>query len=463
MYSLHYEQFHDGTVKCIEDEIPFELPDGWVWSRLGNLSSAIQYGLSNSAEQSGTHHLLRITDIQNGNVNWDAVPFTTVENASDYLLSKGDILFARTGATVGKSFLIDSTPFPAVYASYLIRIRLLSNIVPEYVYQFFNSQCYWEQITDKSVGVGQPNCNGTSLKELFIPLPPQSEQARIVPMANSVLNYIISIETQKDELKTAISSLKSQILDLAIRGKLVPQNPDDEPASVLLERIRSEKEELIKQGKIKRDKKESVIFKGEDNSYYEKIGDTVTCIDNELPFEIPDNWSWCRLQSICEPITDGTHQTPIYSNNGYVFLSAKNVTTGSIDWDNVMYIPESLHKELYSRISPRKGDILLAKNGTIGVAAIVDRDCEFDIYVTLALLRTVNHLISPHYLLRAIGSATVQSFFKGALIGIGVPNLHLVHIRQALIPIPPITEQERLANEMKKLFEILSNIEKSLS
>ena len=198
-------------------------------------------------------------------------------------------------------------------------------------------------------------------------------------------------------------------------------------------------------------------------SYYEKIGDSITCIDVELPFEIPSNWTWSRLQSICEPITDGTHQTPIYSDSGYIFLSAKNVTTGFIDWDNIMYIPESLHNELYSRIAPQKGDILLAKNGTTGVAAIVDRDCEFDIYVTLALIRTINHLVSPYYLLKAIGSVTVQSFFKGSLIGIGVPNLHLVHIRQALIPIPPLAEQIRLVNETNRIFEVLSNIEKSLN
>ena len=198
-------------------------------------------------------------------------------------------------------------------------------------------------------------------------------------------------------------------------------------------------------------------------SYYEKIGDSITCIDDELPFEIPKNWAWSRLQSICEPITDGTHQTPIYTDSGYTFLSSKNVTTGHIDWDNVMYIPESLHNELYSRVAPQKGDILLAKNGTTGVAAIVDRDCKFDIYVTLALIRTIKNLIFPNYLLKVIGSATIQSFFKGSLIGIGVPNLHLVHIRQALIPIPPLAEQIRLANETNKIFEVLGNIEKSLS
>ena len=304
--NLHYEKFADGMVKCIEDEIPFELPDGWAWSRLGSISSAIQYGLSNSAEQTGVQRLLRITDIQDGKVNWDTVPFTTVQDPEQYLLKKGDIVFARTGATVGKSFLIEETPYPAVYASYLIRIRLLDGVYPEYIYQFFNSQCYWNQITDKSVGVGQPNCNGTSLKELFIPFPPANEQSRIVPASRSALEYVVEIESQKNLLLEDISTIKSKILDLAIRGKLVPQNPDDEPASVLLERIRAEKEELIKAGKIKRDKKESVIFKGEDNSYYEKYGE-----------ELPQGWTITNLESLLsyEQPTDYIVESTDYSNN----------------------------------------------------------------------------------------------------------------------------------------------------
>ena len=274
------------------------MPEGWEWTRLGNLSSLIQYGLSNSAEAQGTHRLLRITDIQDGKVNWKDVPFTTVENAENYLLRKDDIVFARTGATVGKSFLVTELPFESVYASYLIRIRLFDCISPSYLYQFFNSYCYWEQITDKSVGVGQPNCNGTSLKELFIPLPPLHEQKRIVPAANALLKYASVIESERASLQEIINLAKSKILDLAIRGKLVPPDPNDEPASVLLERIRAEKEELIRQGKIKRDKKESFIFRGDDNSYYRYKNGKAVCIDDDLPYEVPNGWIWAILPEV---------------------------------------------------------------------------------------------------------------------------------------------------------------------
>lgn len=152
------------------------------------------------------------------------------------------------------------------------------------------------------------------------------------------------------------------------------------------------------------------------NLHYEKFPDgSVKCIEEEIPFELPQGWVWARLQTICEPITDGTHKTPRYSDEGYIFLSSKNVTSGKIDWNNVMYIPEDLHYELYSRLSPQKNDILLAKNGTTGIAAIVDRDCVFDIYVSLALLRVVKYIISPEYLLLVIASSTIQDYFNGSL------------------------------------------------
>lgn len=256
-------------------------------------------------------------------------------------------------------------------------------------------------------------------------------------------------------------ALRQKILDLAIRGKLVPQNPDDEPASVLLERIREQKQQMLKEGKLKKKdiKNDTIIFKGEDNFYYEQFQDgTVKCIQDEIPFDVPEGWEWSRLESICSVLTDGTHKTPTYSDTGFIFLSSKNVTSGKIDWHNVMNIPESLHQELYKRIAPQLGDILLAKNGTTGVAAIVDRAEIFDIYVSLALIRITENIIIPEYILNVIGSSYIQGYFLSSLKGIGVPNLHLEHIRKTLLPIPPYYEQQRICSYLENLLSIVEQI-----
>ena len=321
-----------------------------------------------------------------------------------------------------------------------------------------DSSLFWNQVSVNVKGAVLTNLNTGWLSRFLMPIPPIREQVKISDYVKVLLAKTNFISTTEEELINLVTVSKSKILDLAIRGKLVPQDPNDEPASVLLERIRAEKEELIKQGKIKRDKKESIIFRGDDNSYYERVGDIISNIDDEIPFEVPQNWEWRRLQTICYPITDGTHKTPTYSDSGYIFLSAKNITTGKINWNDIMYIPKSLHDELYSRVSPKMNDILLAKNGTTGVAAIVDRECEFDIYVTLALLRVINNNISSQYLLKIIASNTIQDYFKSSLKGIGVPNLHLEHIRTTLIPIPPINEQNKIVEKIYQYYSLLDSI-----
>ena len=432
-------------MKCIEDEIPFEVPDGWCWCRLGSISAAIQYGLSNSAEQSGTHRLLRITDIQDGKVDWDTVPFTTAYEAGNYLLSSGDIVFARTGATVGKSFLIKELPYPAVYASYLIRIRLLDGVHPDYIYQFFSSQCYWEQITDKSVGVGQPNCNGTSLKELFIPIPPFSEQNRIVPSALSTLEYVTNIELDKASLLETVTSIKFKILDLAIQGKLVPQNQDDEPASVLLERIRAEKEELIKAGKIKRDKKESVILKGDDNSYYD---------------DIPDNWAECSILSIAEVELGKTLDKAKNTGTYYPYLRSVNIKWDDVDLTDVKEM--KFEENELTRYSVKKNDLLICEGGDVGRCCIWNS--EQNIYYQNALHRVrfygnchpkyfsyiMMYLESTGYLKRISNGVTIKHLTKNVLASI--PFL-----------LPPLAEQQRIVEAIKDIFSKLDAITDNIS
>ena len=440
-------------MKCIEDEIPFELPEGWAWARLGNLSATIQYGLSNSAEPQGTYRLLRITDIQDGKVDWDAVPFTTTDDPGTYLLKSGDIVFARTGATVGKSFLITELPYPSVYASYLIRIRMLGDLPPEYIYQFFDSACYWSQITDKSVGVGQPNCNGTSLKGLLIPLPPINEQLRIVPTAQALLEYVATIDTDRKELLAIIANVKTKILDLAIRGQLVPQDPADEPASVLLERIRAEKEELIKQGKIKRDKKESVIFRGEDNSYYEKIGCKVVNIDDEIPFELPVGWAWCRFAEVIE-LFSGQDLTPDrYSEipQGIPYITgASNLYNGTVivnRWTS----SATTHATI--------GDLLLTVKGSgVGKMAICDI-ADAHIARQMMALRCRNGITQEY--LRISVSAFLSEITDQAN-GI-IPGIRREVVLGTLFPLPPSSEQLKISAKVNRITEEFQTIEKSLS
>ena len=450
--NLHYEKFSDGSVKCIEDEVPFGLPDGWAWVRLGNLSAAIQYGLSNSAEPQGTHRLLRITDIQDGKVDWNAVPFTTVNDPEAYLLKTGDIVFARTGATVGKSFLITETPYPSVYASYLIRIRLLGSLSPEYIYQFFDSACYWSQITDKSVGVGQPNCNGTSLKELFIPLPPISEQLRIVPTAQALLAYVAKIDAEKKSLLSIIMATKSKILDLAIRGQLIPQDPNDEPASVLLERIRAEKEELIKQGKIKRDKKESVIFRGEDNSYYEKIGDKVENISDEIPFELPDGWFFVRLKELWELISGRDLSPSEYNADGVgipYITGASNFVDGKVELARWTTSPQ---------VITEAGDLLLTCKGTIGGMAFNDFGNAHIARQIMAIRNTF--ALNLEYL--ALCMRFYINAIKDAAKGL-IPGISREDILNLILPVPSPNYQAKIVERVAEVTNILSAIEKSLN
>ena len=429
-------------MKCIEDEIPFEVPEGWAWCRLKHVCT-MAAGKAKPTDQIMTEPFEGCYPCFGGN----GIRGYVDEYNQDGIFS----IVGRQGALCGNINIAKGKFYATEHA---VVTTLFSGID----FNWSNYVLEALQLNSYATGAAQPGLSVANVLNVFVPVPPTQEQVHIGIRIAEFIKIIENIEDEKENLQTLISSAKSKILDLAIRGKLVPQNPNDEPASVLLERIRAEKEELIKAGKIKRDKKESIIFRGEDNSYYETIDKNTTCIDDEIPFIIPNGWAWCRLQSISSILTDGTHKTPEYSDSGYLFLSSKNVTSGKIDWENVMHIPEYLHKELYERLAPAKDDILLAKNGTTGIAAIVDRNEVFDIYVSLALIRIVNNLVFPSYVLYAIGSPYVQEYFNNSLKGIGVPNLHLEHIRKTLISIPPYSEQKQIAELLKNIFLKIDDI-----
>lgn len=259
--------------------------------------------------------------------------------------------------------------------------------------------------------------------------------------------------------------LRKSILQQAIQGKLVPQDPNDEPASELLSKIRAEKERLIKEKKIKRDKNETIIYRGEDNSYYEKILATgeVKCIDDEIPFEIPETWQWCRFSSLYWFITDGTHSTPKYTKTGVPFVSVKDMSSGHLCFTDTKFISEEEHHFLSKRCNPQKGDLLISKVGTTGIPLIIEEEREFSIFVSLALIKFNNSLINSDYLICLLKSDFVQSQIKRDTRGVGNKNWVLTSIAKTLLVLPPYFEQIRIVEKLKFLSSKLDIFEKVYS
>ena len=298
--NLHYEKFADGSVKCIEDEIPFDLPEGWEWVRLGSVGDMTLGKMLDVTKNKGT---LR-PYLRNINVRWGAFELSDVlemrfedDELERYSIRHGDLVICE-GGEPGRCAVWQSEEV-VFYQKALHRVRAIE-VLPEFLYYVIRHFIISNQYERYYTGTTIKHLTGQSLRIIPIPLPPLNEQKLIVEHLQRIIEEIDKIETEKTEALSLVSFAKSKILDLAIRGQLVPQDPDDEPASVLLERIRAEKEELIKQGKIKRNKKESIIFRGEDNSYYVRQDTHMESIDEQFIFELPDNWQWCSLLNIAK-------------------------------------------------------------------------------------------------------------------------------------------------------------------
>ncbi len=461
IHNLPYEKVGKNEPVCIADEVPFEIPDTWEWARWGTLSESIQYGYNAPAQGNGRIKMVRISDIQDNSVIWETVPYCDIKESEIdvYRLKPNDILFARTGGTVGKSCLVKEVPEDAIYAGYLIRTRYSNHLCPQYLKFFMESELYWSQLRDGTIATAQPNCNGKTLGNMLVPIPPIQEQIRIIEKLNVVMPYVIEYSvahTKSKQLHNIFpDQLKKSILQKAVQGRLVPQDENDEPASTLLERIRAEKQALIKVGKIKKDKNESVIFR-RDNSHYEKRGSEEVCIDDELGFDIPISWELVRLNDI------GVYRKGPFGSaltkEMFVKKGADTVKVyeqkNAIKKDHALgdyYITRKYYDEKMKSFSVKPGDIIVSCAGTIGETYILPENIE-DGIINQALMRMeIFAPINIDYFLLYFDYVLKESA-KANSKGSAIKNIPPFEIfKKLLLPLPPLPEQMRIVERVREL------------
>ena len=463
--SSYYEKFlATGEVKCIDEEIPFEIPQGWEWERWGNIALSIQYGYNAPALERGDIKMVRISDIHDNVVQWENVPFCNIEayDIDTYLLKENDILFARTGGTVGKSFLVQSVPEPAIYAGYLIRTRYSKELCPQYLKSFMESRLYWEQLKSGTIATAQPNCNGKTLGRMLLPIPPKAEQSRLVQkLASFTPIFQRYAKTQQDleNLNESIDDkLKKSILQEAIQGRLVPQITEEGTAQELLEQIKLEKLQLIKEGKLKKSAVvDSVIYKGDDNKYFEKVGKTEQDITDEIPFEIPDDWKWCRIGSVLNIWSARRVHERDWRSSGIPFYRAREIGKMA-DWghvDNDLFIEQSLYDEFSKSGVPQIGDLMMTAVGTLGKTYVVETNNPF-YYKDGSVLCIGNPFrLNPYYLKLFFESSAFANQYLSESDGTTVATLTMVRLNRYLIPVPPLKEQTRIVEKIKTVTSIM--------
>ena len=444
-------------MKCIEDEIPFDVPVGWEWCRF--MSVTINRDSERKPISSANRtNVAKIYDYYGASGKIDKI--------DKFIFNEKLLLIGEDGANL----VTRSKPI-AFFAKgqYWVNnhahcIDSTDKLILEYLCLYINAISLEKYVT----GSAQPKMTQDNMNSILIALPPYEEQKRLEFQVNHILKTVSTIENEKEDIVNYIVSAKSKILDLAIRGKLVAQDPDDEPASVLLERIRAEKEELINQGKIKRDKKESFIFRGDDNSYYEKIGDEARCIDEEIPFEIPDTWEWVRLENCCcKEIRRGKSPKYIEQSETLVFAQKCNTKYNGIDIGLALYLDESTLNKYPEDEYIQDGDIIINSTGTgtLGRVGFYRSTANRnnipivpDSHVTV--IRSYRELHA--FYLYAFMKANQSELEKKGEGSTNQKELKPLTLKELYVPIPPYEEQLRIAVSINNAFSLISKLEKSL-
>ena len=458
-----YEKIGD-EVRSLSDEIPFDIPDSWEWVRLGSI-------VYNRGQITPSTDFCYIDIGSIDNKKQKLNPTDTViapdkaPSRARKLVDKGDVLYSTVRPYLHNMCIVDRdfSCIPIASTGFAV-LTCHAELCNKFLFYYMMSPDFdaYANNTDNAKGVAYPAINDDRLYKALIPIPPLGEQFRIVSAIESVDASIRDYGAKEEALRALNGSfpegLKKSILQEAVQGKLVPQDPSDEPAEALLERIRAEKQRLIKEGKIKKDKHESVIFR-RDNSHYEKLDGVERCIDDELPFEIPENWRWCRLGTIAavlggKRIPAGRKLTEF--NTGHVYIRVSDMTDGGVSTDRLLYVPEDIYPSI-SKYIINKADVFITVAGTIGrVGKIPD---ELDgANMTENADRLVLAGVNQDWLIKVLQSGMIQEQIAQATTQVGQPKLAIARIERFLIPLPPLAEQHRIVQRIEELLPLVKGL-----
>ena len=449
-----YEKIGD-EVRSLADEVPFDIPDSWEWVRLGNISSYAETKQKvNATSADPSIWGLDLEDIEKGGRLLEHKTVGERRAVGDKtVFAKGDILYSKLRPYLLKILV---APDDGICTPEIVPFRVYGGIDPNYIVNYLKSPYVDNLINSITYGVKMPRVGTETMTSLLVPIPPLEEQRRIVEKIDGVASAISAYDVAYQKTETLNSAfpeaLKKSILQEAVQGKLVPQDPSDEPAEALLERIRAEKQRLIKEGKIKKDKHESVIFR-RDNSHYEKLDGVERCIDDERPFEIPENWCWCRLKSIVNVVSARRVHQSDWRSEGVPFYRAREIgklaDTGSVE--NELFITEALYTEFSSSGVPHPGDLMVTAVGTLGKTYIV-KDSDRFYYKDASVICFENFgKITPAYLKLLMYSPYMEDQIKQNSAGTTVGTITIVKANEYLIPLPPLMEQQRIVDQAERL------------
>ena len=460
--SSYYEKLlATGEVKCIDEEVPFEIPQGWEWCRMGSIGdwgAGATPAKSNPDYYGGSILWLRTGELNNGIVYDSEIKVTkkALQECSLRMNRIGDVLIAMYGATIGKV---------AIVGKELTTNQACCACTPFGIYNYFlffflmGSQI---DFIKKGEGGAQPNISREKLVSHLMPIPPLTEQYRIVEKIQYLLPLVEKYSDSQilqDKLNAEIKDkLRKSILQEAIQGKLVLQIAEEGSAQELLERIKEEKRKLVKEGKLKKSAlNDSVIFRGDDNKYWEKSGDNIVCIDEEIPFGIPSSWSWCRLGNIAS--VKGGKRIPVgekltTENTGHMYIRVADMKENTVKTDDIHYISESIYQKIKSYTISTE-DLYITVAGTIGSVGEIPKVFD-NANLTENADKIVFKGICKKFLMYCLLSNFVQSQIKKCTTKVGQPKLAIVRIEDLVIPLPPIKEQYRIVHKIEQTASIMS-------